>query len=58
MASWWSPTTDGGVLIQVIATIALAGALVFAARRERAVVLLIVGITMVVVGWYGIRGLH
>lgn len=57
-ASWWSPVTGGGVLVQVVVTIALAGALVWVARSERSVVLLITGLTMVLLGWYGIRGLH
>lgn len=57
-ASWWSPDTDLGVLIQVIVTIAIALAVGAAVRREQALVLLVVGITMVTLGWYGIRGLH
>ena len=58
IASWWSPTTDAGVLVQVIVTLLLGAGLTYAARRERSLVLLIVGTTMIVLGWYGIRGLH
>ncbi len=58
IASWWSPTTDAGVFAQVVVTVVLAVGLGFVVRRERSLVLLIVGTTMVVLGWYGIRGLH
>ena len=58
LASWWSPHTDAGVIAQVIVTIALGGVLTVLARRERSVQLLVVGATMVLLGWYGIRGLH
>lgn len=54
----WSPRTDGGVFVQVVVTIALVVVLAWAARREPSVVLLIVGIGMVVLAWYGIRSLH
>lgn len=57
-ASWWSPTTDAAVVVQVLATIAIGLVLAFALRRERSLVLLVVGLTMVVLGWYGVRGLH
>ena len=58
LASWWSPATDAGVAVQVVVTLAIAAALGFAFRRERSLVLLVAGATMVVLGWYGIRGLH
>lgn len=58
LASWWSPSTDTGVFVQVTITMLIAAALVVAVRRERSMVLLVVGVTMVVLGWYGIRGLH
>ena len=58
LASWWSPATDAGVAVQVVVTLAIAAALGFALRRERSLVLLVAGTTMVVLGWYGIRGLH
>ncbi len=58
MTDWWSPTTDAGVVVQVVVTILLGAALAVAVRRERSLVLLVVGVTMVLLGWYGIRGLH
>lgn len=58
LASWWSPSTDTGVFVQVTITMLIAAALVVAVRRERSMVLLVIGVTMVVLGWYGIRGLH
>ena len=57
-ASWWFPTTDGGVVVQVIATIVLGVAIGVAVRRERSLVLLVTGATLVTLGWYGIRGVH
>lgn len=58
LASWWSPGTDAGVVAQVVVTVLVAGALAWGLRRERSLVLLVVGLALVVLGWYGIRGLH
>jgi hypothetical protein len=58
IASWWFPTTDGGVVVQVIVTILLGVVLGVLVRKETSLVLLVIGITLVVLGWYGIRGLH
>ena len=58
IATWWFPTTDGGVVVQVIVTILLGAALGVLVRRETSLVLLVIGVTLVVLGWYGIRGLH
>lgn len=58
IASWWSPDTDAGVAVQVVATIAVGIALGLAVRKEHSLLLLVIGITMVTLGWYGIRGLH
>ncbi|MEL6894222.1 MAG: hypothetical protein AAFP84_21705 [Actinomycetota bacterium] len=58
LASWWSPQTDAGVLAQVVVTLLFAMVVGVAVRRERSLVTLVVGVTMVVLGWYGIRGLH
>lgn len=58
LGSWWSPDTDAGVAVQAAATIAVGVVLGFAVRKERSLVLLVIGITLVTLGWYGIRGLH
>lgn len=58
IASWWFPETDAGVLVQVIVTLVIAITLGVAVRKERSLGLLVIGITMVTLGWYGIRGLH
>ena len=58
MGELWSPRTDAGVLVQVIVTLLIIGGLTWAVRRERALVQLVLGIGMVVLAWYGIRGLH
>jgi hypothetical protein len=54
----WSPRTDAGVAVQVVITVLLVGALAWAVRRERSLVLLVVGVGMVVLAWYGVRALH
>ncbi len=58
IASWWFPTTDAGVVVQVIVTVLIGLTLALAVRTETSLVLLVIGITLVVLGWYGIRGLH
>lgn len=58
IASWWFPETDAGVVVQVVVTLLIAATIGIAVRKERSLVLLVIGITMVTVGWYGIRGLH
>jgi len=54
----WSPQTDGGVIVQVIATVTTVGCALWLVRRERALVQLVLGVGMVVLAWYGIRSLH
>lgn len=56
--NWWFPTTDLGVGVQVVVTILIGVALGVLVRREPSLVLLVVGATLVILGWYGIRGLH
>jgi hypothetical protein len=58
IASWWFPTTDAGVVIQVVVTILVGVVLGVLLRKESSLVLLVVGVTLVILGWYGIRGLH
>lgn len=58
VASWWFPETDAGVVVQVIVTLLIAIVFGVVVRKERSLVLLVIGITMVTLGWYGIRGLH
>lgn len=58
IASWWFPMTDIGVVVQVVATILIGVLVGVAVRRERSLVLLVAGTTLVLLGWYGIRGLH
>lgn len=58
LASWWSPDTDAGVAVQAAITLAVALVVAWLVRRERALSLLVIGTTMVVMGWYGLRALH
>lgn len=58
IASWWLPGTDTGVVVQVIVTLLVAVVLGVIVRRETSLLLLVAGLTMVTLGWYGIRALH
>ena len=58
LASWWFPSTDAGVAVQVVVTILLGVSIGVLVHRERSLVLLVIGTTLVLLGWYGIRGLH
>jgi len=58
IASWWFPETDAGVVVQVVVTVSTGLVLGVIVRREPSLVLLVIGLTCVVLGWYGIRGLH
>ncbi len=58
LGSWWFPETDAGVVVQVIVTLVIALTIGVAVRKEPSLVLLVIGVTMVTLGWYGIRGLH
>ncbi|MEM9041407.1 MAG: hypothetical protein AAGD33_16040 [Actinomycetota bacterium] len=60
VASWWSPATDAGVVVQFIVTVVIGSsvAALLLRRGEREVAWLAVGITTLLVGWYGLRGLH
>ena len=44
--------------MQVLVTILIAVTVGVLVRKESSLVLLVVGITLVALGWYGIRGLH
>ncbi len=58
IASWWFPETDAGVAVQVAVTLLIGIVIGAAVRKEPSLVLLVIGITLVTMGWYGIRGLH
>lgn len=58
VGSWWSPTTDRGVFIQAGVTLGAGLLLAVAVRRERSLVQFVLGLTSVLLGWYGIRALH
>ena len=58
VATLWSPATNAGVLVQVVLTLVVVIIAIVLVRSERSLVLLVVGVAMVLLGWYGIRGLH
>ena len=53
-----SPSTDAAVLVQVVLVVLATGVAVLAARRERSLVLLALGLGAVVLGSIGLRALH
>jgi len=52
------PATDAGVVGQVLGVLAVTVAVVWFVRRERALVTLVIGVSLVLLGFFGIRGLH
>lgn len=52
------PRTDAAVGVQVLVVVALTALGVVAVRRERALVTLVIGVGMVVLGLMGMRALH
>ncbi len=52
------PRTDGGALVQLVVVVVLTLVGVVLARRERALVLLVVGVGTLLVGLMGLRTLH
>jgi hypothetical protein len=52
------PRTDAGALVQVVVVLIIMGAVAFAARRERSLVLLTAGIGLVTLALMGVRTLH
>lgn len=52
------PRTDAGVLAQVILVAVAAVFVVVLVRRERALVVFTIGVTLVVLGFFGFRALH
>ena len=52
------PATDAGVVGQVLGVLAVTIALVWLVRRERALVTLVIGVSLVLLGFFGLRGLH
>lgn len=62
MTSWFSniasPSTDRGALLQALLVVVLTAVVVTMVRRERSLVLLVVGIAAVLLGLMGLRTLH
>ena len=52
------PATDVGVIVQVAVLVALSTGITWRVRRERALVLLTIGVSMLIIGWFGLRALH
>ncbi len=52
------PRTDQGVLVQLLLVIAVMVVVIVLVRRERSLVTLAVGVSLVVLGLMGVRGLH
>lgn len=52
------PTTDAGVVVQSVIVLVLGAGAVFATRRRREWMLVAIGTTMVILGFFGLRALH
>ncbi|MEE8332115.1 MAG: hypothetical protein V3R84_10130 [Acidimicrobiia bacterium] len=52
------PRTDGGVLAQLIALVAMSGLAIFALRRRPPERLVAIGLSLVAFGLIGVRALH
>ena len=58
MSDLLQPSTDAGALVEVVVTVAVAAGVALLVRRERSLVLLVVGATLVIIGSFGFRSLH
>jgi len=52
------PATDAGVIVQTLGVLAVTIAVVRLVRRERALVTLVIGVSLMLLGFFGLRGLH
>ncbi len=52
------PATDAGVVGQILGVLAVTVTLVWLVRRERALVTLTIGVSFVLLGFFGLRALH
>lgn len=52
------PATDRMVLIQLVVVLAVWGAGLVLLRRQREWQLLLSGVAMVLLGWFGLRAVH
>ena len=50
------PATDAGVIGQTLGVLAVTIAVVLLVRRERALVTLVIGVSLVLIGFFGVRG--
>ena len=52
------PATDAGGVGQILGVLAVTVTLVWLVRRERALVTLTIGVSFVLLGFFGLRALH
>lgn len=52
------PATDAGVIGQTLGVLAVTIAVVWLVRRERALVTLVIGVSLMLLGFFGLRALH
>lgn len=50
------PATYAGVIGQTLGVLAVTIAVVLLVRRERALVTLVIGVSLVLIGFFGVRG--
>ena len=52
------PSTDGGVLVQLVAVLLVFGLLLWRFRRDPEIRLVLIGSGLVILGLFGFRALH
>lgn len=52
------PATDAGVVVQTVIVLVLGAGAVIATRRRREWMLVAIGLTLLVFGFFGLRALH
>ncbi|MGD9796441.1 MAG: hypothetical protein AB7V43_23490 [Acidimicrobiia bacterium] len=52
------PATDAGAVSQILGVVAVTIIALWFVRRERALVTLVIGVSLVLLGFFGVRGLH
>jgi hypothetical protein len=52
------PSTDAGAMTEFVLVVVASIVLAWLVRRERALVMLTIGVSMVVLGWFGVRSLR
>lgn len=58
MVDFLLPRTDAGVLAQVVGAVVIYGALAFAVRRNRDLLVFVAGLATITAAWFALRTVH